>query len=288
MGAGKLPLHSGARLMTYKTILVHAQDDPATEARVRLAVSVAGLFDAAVFGVAAESWFPVSTLPEYGYVPGEVIADLEREALGRLESAKHKCRAVGREAGCEVLWTSELDTPREALLLHARSADLIVASRPEGVSAEGLVARPAELVLGAGLPILLKSDRLATITAEHVIVGWKNTRESRRAISEAMPFLRRAKGVTLAQVAPTTSIETMRADLDAAAGRLHRQGVAVSTEAVTESAHVCEALESLAARRGADLIVLGAYGHSRLRETVLGGVTQGFIERGMVHVLLSH
>jgi nucleotide-binding universal stress UspA family protein len=273
--------------MSYKTILVHAQDDPATEGRIRLALSVAGLFDAAVFGVAAESWFPISTLPEYGYVPGEVIADLEREALGRLENAQHTCRALAREAGCEVIWTSELDVPREALLLHARSADLIVASRPGVSGGEGLVARPAELVLGAGLPILLKSDRLSTITAEHVVVGWKNTRESRRAVTEAMPFLRRARGVTLAQVAPATTIE-VQADLEAAAGRLHRQGVAATTEVIAESGHVCEALESLAARNGADLIVLGAYGHSRLRETVLGGVTQGFIERATVHVLLSH
>ena len=57
--------------MSYKTILVHAQDDPATQERLQLAFCVAGLFDAAVFGVAAESWFPISTLPEYGYVPGE-------------------------------------------------------------------------------------------------------------------------------------------------------------------------------------------------------------------------
>ena len=274
--------------MSYKTILVHAQDDPATEGRIRLALSVAGLFDAAVFGVAAESWFPISTLPEYGYVPGEVIANLEREALGRLEKAQHKCRALAREAGCEVLWSSELDIPREALLLHARSADLIVASRPADGGAEGLVVRPADLVLGAGLPVLLKSERLSTITAEHVVVGWKNTRESRRAVTEAMPFLHRAKSVTLAQVAHTTRIDTVRADLDAAAGRLHRQGVAASTEVITEGGHVCEVLELLAARNGADLIVLGAYGHSRLRETVLGGVTQGFIERATVHVLLSH
>lgn len=274
--------------MSYKTILVHAQDDPATLERLQLAFCVAGLFDAAVYGVAAESWFPISTLPEYGYVPGEIIADLEREALGRLENAQHKCRALGREAGCEVIWNSEMDIPREALLLHARSADLIVASRPMETKAEGLVARPAELVLGAGLPVLLKSDRSATITAEHVVVGWKNTRESRRAVTEAMPFLRRAKGVTLAQVAHGATADTVKADLDAAAGRLHRQGVAAATEVITEDGHICEALESLAARNGADLIVLGAYGHSRLRETVLGGVTQGFIERATTHVLLSH
>lgn len=273
--------------MTYKTILVHAQDDPATEGRIRLAVSVASLFDAAVFGVAAESWFPISTLPEYGYVPGEIVADLEREAMARLEGAQRKCRSLAREAGCEVLWNSELDIPRDALLLHARSADLIVASRPGEVGGEGLVARPAELVLGAGLPVLLKADRLATIAAEHVVVGWKNSRESRRAVTEAMPFLRRAQGVTLAQVAQAQAVDKVQADLDAAAGRLLRQGVAAATE-VLDSGHVCEALESLAARKGADLIVVGAYGHSRLRETVLGGVTQGFIERGTVHVLLSH
>ena len=76
--------------------------------------------------------------------------------------------------------------------------------------------------------------------------------------------------------------------MHAVAGRLHRQGVAALTEVIAESGQVCEALESLAARNGADLIVLGAYGHSRLRETVLGGVTQGFIERATVHLLLSH
>jgi nucleotide-binding universal stress UspA family protein len=274
--------------MSYKTILVHAQDDPATEGRIRLALAVAGLFDAAVFGVGAESWFPISTLPEYGYVPGEVIADLEQDAVSRLESAQHTCHALAREAGCEVIWSSELDIPRDALLLHARSADLIVASRPVDGGAEGLVVRPADLVLGAGLPVLLKSDRLATISAEQVVVGWKNTRESRRAVTEAMPFLRRAKGVTLAQAASEAEVETAQADLDAAAGRLLRQGVAATTEVITAGGHVCEALESLAARNGADLIVLGAYGHSRLRETVLGGVTQGFIERATVHVLLSH
>lgn len=274
--------------MTYKTVLVHAQEDPAEDGRVELALSVARLFGATALGIAAETWYPIGVLPEYGYVPGEIIEGLERESLIRLDAAQHRFRELARSAEIPAMWGSELDYPRDALTRHARAADLIVVSRPAAPYAESRVVRPADLVTAAGLPVLIKADARAAISAEHVVVGWKNTRESRRAVSEAMPFLKRASGVTLAQVAHDADLEGARFDLEATAGRLSRQGVSVSIEAIPARAHVCEALESLAARRGADLIVVGAYGHSRLRETVFGGVTQGFLERGSAHVLFSH
>lgn len=273
--------------MSYKTILVHAQDDDATQGRSRLAVDVARLFDATVFGVGAESWFPIAALPEYGYVPGDVLADLEAAALKRIEAAKGKFHDLARGAGRPCLWTSTVDTPCDALLQHARSADLIVISRVADPGAEGLVARPSDVVLGAGLPVLIAADGLGGLDADHVVIAWKNTRECRRAISEAMPFLERASGVTLAQ-AGAEDRDALHQELEAVSGRLLRRGVRVEAEILPSGHHVCESLESLAARKGADLIVMGAYGHSRLRENVFGGVTQGFLERGTTHVLMSH
>jgi nucleotide-binding universal stress UspA family protein len=275
--------------MSYKTILVHAQDDPAAHGRMRLALDLARLFEGTALGVAAESWLPVTALPEFGYVPGEVMADLERDALARLDRAKTEFLGLAREVGCGATCEALTDLPGEAVIGYARAADLIVASRPGELSSEGLVANPAHLVTAAGLPVLVAADNLASISAEHVVVGWKDTRESRRAISEALPFLKRAKGVTVAQVtSPGDGLDDVRKELDEVAGRLLRHGVHAAPEVVPASGHVCEALESLAARKGSDLIVLGAYSHSRLRENVFGGVTQAILQRGAVHVLLSH
>lgn len=274
--------------MAYKTILVHAEDDPAADSRLDVAFTLARMFGATAFGVAAETWYPIAALPEYGYVPGDVMEGLERESLQRLEAAQARFRDRAKAAELDAIWLSELDYPRDALIRHARAADLIVASRLSPTSGEGRAARPGDLVMGAGLPVLIAAEGRSSITAEHVVVGWKNTRETRRAITDAMPFLTRASGVTLAQAAREDETGTARAELEAAAGRLTRQGVQVSVEVLADRPHVCEALESLAARRGADLIVLGGYGHARWREIVFGGVTQGFLERGAVHVLLSH
>jgi nucleotide-binding universal stress UspA family protein len=275
--------------MSYKTILVHAQDDEAAQGRMRLAMDVARLFEAVVFGVAAESWLPVTALPEFGYVPGEVMADLERDALARLDRAKAKFLGLAREVGCGAICEAVTDLPRDAIVRFAHCGDLIVASRPKDLAADGLVASPADLVMPAGLPVLIAADSLTSISGDHVVIGWKDTRESRRAISEALPFLKRASAVTVAQVTtPGCDLDEVRKELDEVTGRLLRHGVHATPEAVPAAGHVCEALESVAARKGSDLIVLGAYGHSRLRESVFGGVTQGFLHRGSAHVLLSH
>lgn len=278
--------------MDYKTILVHADGDPAADGRMELAMSVARMFKAAVFGVAAETWYPVAVLPEYGFVPSGVIEEIERGSRQRLDAAQRRFRALADEAELEALSATEVDFPGNALAWHARSADLIVASRIKPPYADGRVVLPSELVISAGLPVLVKADSASTITAEHVVIGWKNTRECRRALTEAMPFLKQASRVTLAQAVQESELEAARADLAAVAGRLLRHGVAAETEVVPGHGgpghgDVREALEALALRRGADLLVLGAYGHARWRETVFGGVTKGFLQRSALHVLFS-
>ncbi len=101
-------------------------------------------------------------------------------------------------------------------------------------------------------------------------------------------FLRRAEAVHLVQVARDESLSRAEAELEVVAGRLARHGIGeIKIIAVAERGPICETLDAYAAKAGADLIVLGAYGHSRLRETVLGGVSEDFLNGAAAHVLFS-
>jgi len=274
--------------MEYKTILTHVRADAASRARTELAMTLAGMFDAAVYGVAAETWEPAIARPEYGYAAAGGFEELKQRTHDRLEDARAAFERLASTSGQAFLCASVEDHPRAALAWAAQAADLVVADRSQPADPEGLTASPADLVMATGLPVLLLADELSTIRAEHVVVGWKNTREAHRAVSDALPFLRRAGETHLVQIADERGLAAACDDLDAAAGRLTRHGIAVHTDALNESSDVAETLEAFARAKGADLIVLGAYGHSRLRELVFGGVTQRFLKRGSVHVLLSH
>jgi nucleotide-binding universal stress UspA family protein len=274
--------------MDYKTILTHARADAAFHARIELAMSLAQMFDATLYGVAAEMWEPAIARPEYGYASAGGFEDLVRRTHDRLEAARAAFETLASKSGRALPCVSVEDHPRKALAWAAQAADLVVADRSRPADPEGLAASPADLVMASGLPVLLMADELRTIRAERVVVAWKNTREARRAVSDALPFLRRAAETHLVQVAGEPELAAACDDLDAAAGRLTRHGIAVNTHALREDSDVCETLEAFARIKGADLIVLGAYGHSRLRELVFGGVTRGFLKRGSVHVLMSH
>lgn len=274
--------------MDYKTVLTFACSDAASRVRIELAIMVAEMFGATVYGVGGESWRSILAGPEYGYCPPNMIEDLRRDFLDRLEAARAQFVERASIADRPFLWSSLEDLPREAVISAVKATDLVVVDRSATADLDSLAASPADLVMAAGLPVLLMSDELRTIHAKGVVVAWKNTREARRAISDALPFLRRAKETHLVQVTHEPELEIARRDLEEAAGRLTRHGLTVQTHALTECPDVCEELETLAKSKGADLIVLGAYGHSRLREFVFGGVTQRFLTRGALHLLLSH
>lgn len=273
--------------MDYKTLLMHARADPASRARFELATKLAAMFEATIYGVAAETWEPAIARPEYAYCSAGGFEDLQRTTLERLATARASFWELASRSGRSFLCASAEEVPSVALAWAAQGADLVIADRSQPQDPEGLAASPADLVMGVGLPVLLMADERRTIGAERVVIGWKNTREARRAISDALPFLRRAEETHLVQVTDERELEAASSDLDQAAGRLTRLGVAVHTHALTACPDACDALETFATSKGADLLVLGAYGHSRLRELVFGGVTRRFLNHGSVHVLMS-
>ena len=178
----------------------------------------------------------------------------------------------------------------ESVTTLARLHDLVVLGQPEP-SAPVIALRPEEVVLAAGRPVLVipYAGDFSEI-GSHVLVAWSGTRESARALHDAMFLIERAETVTVLEVDRPGS-DGGAADLSAAdvVAALKRRGIAAKVEAtVSDGTPVADIILSLAADLSADLVVMGAWGHSRLREFVLGGVSRGILKEMTVPVLMSH
>ena len=273
--------------MTYKTILVHAEPGAAGEARLRLTIELARLFNARVLGLAAEGSMPMAMtgVPE----ADAVILETSREQVaGDLDQAERRFRSVVGSAipdsDCIRAW----DFPAVELSRHAGAADLIVCSRQGRSARASQSASGADVALSSGAPVIFPGSAGAPFRGERVVVAWKPTRETRRAVSDSLPFLMHASRTTLVAV-DGDGQDVDRTALSEVAARLARHGVDVRTQVVPRGkARVAEVLESVAAREGADLIVMGAFGHSRLQEWVLGGATEDMLAACDRHVLMSH
>jgi nucleotide-binding universal stress UspA family protein len=268
--------------MSYKTILVQSQPDAACDPAINLALTVAGMFEAAILGVGAEAFEPAA----YGYVDGDLLAAAVEQIDVDLVEAERRFRDRTGDCKHGADWVSSRGDPLDVMARHARGADLVVSSRLAPHVSEATACTPASLLMATGLPLLLAPPIGAELEAKRIVVAWADRREANRAISDAMPFLMRAEAVHVVHVCPAD--ERDEAALLEVKRRLTRHGVAAETETVSPvHRSMTGDLEAAADRRGADLIVTGGYGHSRLREWVLGGVTQEFLAFSNKYILLS-
>jgi len=270
--------------MSYKTILVRSEADWGSDRAVEVAIDVARLFDAAILGVGAEALDPVA----YNFTDGGVVTAVLDQIDTDLASAATRFRALTKDARLNTSWISSSDYPLDAMNRHARGADLLVTRRPDKHASATNSCTPADLVLETGLPVLLAADGAGALKAAQVVVAWHDRREARRAVSDAMPFLMRADCVHLISVRPPEDQADAITGLMEVQKRLVRHGVEVKTEVFAPSRRgVAADLDAAADRLGADLIVSGAYSHNRVREWVLGGVTQDLMAASRKFLLLS-
>ena len=185
--------------MSFQTLLVHADPGPGSNPRIRLALRVADMFGSAIVGVGAETFDPIF-LSGYAVADGSMIETVERSIHTELKSAEQNFRNL-TIARHPVSWVAGEMAPDKMIMLHAKSADLIIASRPLRGEAPAFAARPADLIMDAGLPVLLAANGDASFCGDRVVIAWKNSREARRAMADALPFLKRAKAVTIVSVA---------------------------------------------------------------------------------------
>lgn len=274
----------------YAVILVSVDLNPETESRVKLAGHLAESFSGHLIGVAAEEIFPPLYF-EYPAGAEPTISELkERQAAqnlivaaNRFEHAAWMCKdlewhsAFGLEPGFVESFTSR----------HARAADLVVVSqRTSGDSAAvRMVVDPGSLVLMAGRPVLVVPPEKDFLAAERIVIAWKDGREARRAVADSLPLLRRAKRVFVVTVGAESALEGG----DEVGAYLTHHEVANEVIARPKPAGtVADELVDVAHSQNADLIVCGAYGHSRTRELIFGGVTRELLKRSPVCCLMSH
>ncbi|HET6970739.1 MAG TPA: universal stress protein [Phenylobacterium sp.] len=275
------------RPSAYATILVHAEPASYSTHRVEVAARLARDLDATLMGLGAETFDPIPTPdPFTGYAAGEWVALIQDQIGKDLQSAEAGFRRDA--AGAKTEWRSIQDYPHQALVRTAHAADLIVVS-PRGGLGVTRAADPADVVMSAGRPVLMVPNGLSHLHGMSVVVAWKDTRECRRALADALPFLQRADEVIVHAVCDKDRADAAKLETDDVVANLKRHGVdarALVTHAEPEA--VVAELTRVAAMNGADLIVTGAYGHSRLREWAFGGVTDEFMHRPPCFVLMSH
>jgi nucleotide-binding universal stress UspA family protein len=269
-----------------RSILVHVEGSPAASGRLHTAVDLARMFDATLLGVGVEM---IQVLSDpYGMLGGEWVVQMQSLVEEDLKRAEATFRA--KTAGLKTDWTSIETFPAPALARHARSADLIVAGgAPIGREGNYRAASPADLVMLSGRPVFIAPPTPAKFHGRGVVVAWKDTREARRALADSLPFLMAANEVAVVECCARDAVADARVNTSDVVRHLRRHGVEAFGKAVaTAPERVSTELNIAAQEIGADLIVAGGYGHTRLGEWAFGGVTYDLLNAPERFVLLSH
>lgn len=194
----------------------------------------------------------------------------------------------GAPAGAEQIsasWAEEADLPERRLSGHARHSDVVVVGRAhdDDLMPNNLIEM---LLLDSGCPILIAADSSPTSLEGSIVVGWKEASEAARALAAAIPLLRRARRVILVDIAEGGAKPE---PLDAVARRLEWHGIIAETHQICDNpTHADALLPAVAMELHADLLVVGGFGHSPMRESVFGGVTRALIDHAALPVFMMH
>jgi nucleotide-binding universal stress UspA family protein len=274
--------------MAYKTIVVHVDADANRDERLDLAENLVRRHDGHLIGLHPSE--PPYLPPSLGELAGPVEADMVEAQRNAAEARAQDLRKVFEQrfkpSGLSVEWRTEEGEPSTVLARHGRYADLLLVPQGE----EGAVFPDASLVerviLDGGCPVMVvpRSGRFPGV-GRTMLVAWKDSRESARAVRAALPLMIDAEKVILLQVDPPDGSDAQVIDK---ATHLARHGVnADAHHTVSAGVPIGEVLLSSVADHDADCLVMGAYGHTRLREWVLGGATRSVLESMTVPTLLS-
>jgi nucleotide-binding universal stress UspA family protein len=274
-----------------KDILVSVPVGATSNVPVDYAISVATAFDAHLAGVAFV-YEPVVPGMVFDGVAANIINTYRIESEKAGKAAAVKFEDAVRRAGLAVeshLFDSQTAGAGEVFAQFARHFDISMVAQIEPGKDVPEELLPESALFGSGRPVLIVPYiQKAGLKLDRVVVCWDGSRAAARAMGDAMPFLARAK---LVEVLTVSRNEEPRDELPGVdiAQHLARHKLKVDFKRIVASdIDVASAILSHAADTSADLIVMGGYGHSRLREFVLGGATRGILQAMTVPILMSH
>jgi nucleotide-binding universal stress UspA family protein len=274
--------------MAYATLMVHVDLDTASDARIRLAYGLADRFESALIGVAGCA--PRSPIVAEGAAmdPTLMKRDLD-DMAAQLKRRGDQFLAIAKKGSRKIEWRSDLDFPTDVISHEARAADLVIIGR-EPVSGDAYRSlNPGNVLLNTGRPVLVTPSGLNTLRAQRVMIAWKETRESRRAVVDALPFLHDAEKVFIVEVCEEGEEEKAQHHLRDVMKFLERHRITTSAGVMLHVVgSATDELLRIIQEEQIDLLVAGAYGHSRLGEWAFGGVTRDLLARSPICCLFSH
>jgi nucleotide-binding universal stress UspA family protein len=275
--------------MTYATVMVGLSIDQPNEARLEIGGQLAERFGAKVIGITAAEFSP----PLY-FTSGEQaqkLVDQGRAAIkNRVAEVESEFRAAMQNRVTEVEWRCAEDFPSRYIVQQARASDiLVVGEAGRATIADPFVqVSPSDLVMQTGRPLLVVPDACNWLDLRSVLIAWKDTAEARRAVADALPLLHKASDITIVEIVEEQADRTAALSrVKDVAAWLSRHGVSASGQVPEECGEAGGLLERIASEVGAGVVVAGAYGHSRLREWILGGVTRRLVNPSNRCSLLS-
>jgi nucleotide-binding universal stress UspA family protein len=277
----------GSRFMSFATVMVYVDPDYTRTQIVRIAVQLAAKFDSRLTGVSA---IPIRLPVVANGVVVATVTEAEIDQMTRrLREKEDWFRQTVGGVHDAIDWRSELDFPTEFLISQTRGADLVVVNPNSGFLGAYNSLDTAGVILKSGRPVLVAPDEVQTLRADRIVIGWKDTREARRAITDALPFLHQAERVTIAGICEEGDERATMRSIDDVVRHLARHRVKGGPNVILHpEGSTATRLLRLASDEGADLLVAGAYGHSRLGEWVFGGVTQELLSASPICCLMSH
>lgn len=277
--------------MAYRTILLHWEDAGAPARAADLAAALARRFDAhlTILGFGVEPG-----LAAYGF-GGPAAGALAYEVEGaRTQAAERRDEAEAWLAAAAVRGevraiTCSIDLIGETVGKAARLADLVVLAQPYGGAREDVAVRALEGALFDGAaPVLVCPEGLTAAPGRRILVAWDGGLEAVHAVRGAMGFLAAAEAVEVVLIDPDPGFDGEAEPGADLARLLSRHGIAVTLAQVPSAGRsVAEVLSRRLVETGADLLVMGAYGHSRFRQAILGGTTRSMLEQAPVPVFMA-
>jgi len=276
--------------MGYKTILVHCDATRGAEGRLKIAVDIARQHGAHLIGLHVRQPFQAPMFTDASVAMDALYASYEETARSDEAASSATFQKVTGGAGGSSEWRTVSGMTDECLIEVGRYADLVVLGQYDP---EAVPATPSDLVERVAMAterpaLIVPYIGAAKMPGGNVMVCWNSSRESVRAVTAALPVLKTALKVTLLMIDPQKTSSGSEPGVEIAKW-LSRHGVnAVLQHDSADGSDVGGVILSRAADRDVDLIVMGIYGHSRVREMVLGGASRTLLATMTVPLLVAH
>ena len=276
--------------MSFKTLMVHMKLGHSNGDLLRIATDLAMRFNTRIIGIAACQ--PTPMVYSDGYAP-DIFVEQDHEEIDReIKVAETEFREAFQSSTIGTEWRSATiyETIADYVARECRSADLVITS---GLSVDphdtARPEKPGDIVMQAGRPVLVVPRTANKLVIDRMAVAWKDTREARRAVADALPLLGLAKHVTVFELTHGDERKRVIEQLVEVCGWLKTHNIVAEPKFVAltkgdDSYQLNAIIESL----GVGIVVAGAYGHSRLSEWALGGVTRDMTLRANYCATLCH